>query len=189
MHGSDRREQLLATASQLLAKEGPRGLRPDRVAAAAGVSRPVVYDHFTSQDSLAAALIERYAAKLFARVERAFAAHAGDFEAGVRAALSAYLDCVAEEGAGLRILLGSIGHGADESRRRVLATAVAGWTSRIGGHTGLSARDARAAAVAVTASVWALAGLWLEGGISRRRLEDLHVTMVLGALAALARDA
>jgi AcrR family transcriptional regulator len=50
--------------------------RSVRTAAAVGVSRPVVYDHFAGQDSLAAELIERYADKLFSREERAFSAHA-----------------------------------------------------------------------------------------------------------------
>jgi AcrR family transcriptional regulator len=187
MPGPDRREKILNAASQLLAEKGPAALRPDRIAAAAGVSRPVVYDHFSGRDSLAAALVERYSKKLFARVEEAFSAHADDFEAAVRAALSAYLDCVQEEGAGLRTLLGSVEHGADDTRRRVMSTAVAAWTARIARHKGIPVRDARVAAVSLTASIWALAGLWVEGAISRRRLEDLHTTMVLGALDALSR--
>lgn len=187
MYGRDRREQILATASRLLATEGPEALRPDRVAAAAGVSRPVVYDHFAGQDSLAAALIERYADKLFAREERAFSAHPNDFETAMREALSTYLDCVQEEGAGLRILLGSIGHGADGTRRRVLGAAVDSWTSRIVKHKRVPVSDARAAAVSLMASIWALVGLWLDGGISRRKLEELNIAMAMGSLDALAK--
>jgi len=186
MHGPDRRDQILATASRLLATEGPGALRPDRVAAAAGVSRPVVYDHFAGQDDLAAALIGRYSDALLARVEIAFSAHPDDFEEAMRAALRTYLDCVEEEGAGLRILLGTIGHGADDTRRRVLATAVSAWTARITRHRRIPAADARAAAVSLMASIWALVGLWLEGGISRRRLEEINIAMAMGALDALA---
>ncbi|MFM7735546.1 MAG: TetR/AcrR family transcriptional regulator [Alphaproteobacteria bacterium] len=185
MHGPDRREQILASASRLLASEGPAALRPDRVAAAAGVSRPVVYDHFARQDELAAALIERYGDALFDRVEEAFSAHEDDFESAMKAALRTYLDCVEEEGAGLRFLLGSIGHGADQTRRRVHGRAVAAWTARIAKHKGLAAGDARAAAVALTASIWALVGLWLEGRLSRGRLEEIHVVMATGALDAI----
>lgn len=188
MVGSDRREQILATASRLLASEGPPALRPDRVAAAAGVSRPVVYDHFAGQDELAAALIERYGDALLARVEDAFSAHPRDFETAVRQALHTYLDCVEEEGAGLRILLGTIGHGADETRRRVHGRAIAAWTARIAKHVRLPAVEARAAAVSLTASIWALVGLWLEGRIPRSRLEEIHVAMALGALDALAKS-
>jgi len=188
MVGSDRREQILVTASRLLATEGPSALRPDRVAAAAGVSRPVVYDHFAGQAELAAALIERYGDALLARVEEAFSAHPRDFETAVREALRTYLDCVEEEGAGLRILLGTIGHGADETRRRVHGRAIAAWTARIVKHMRLPVGEARAAAVALTASIWALAGLWLEGRISRSRLEEVHVAMALGALDALVKS-
>lgn len=187
MRGPDRREKILTAASQLLSVEGPTALRPDRIAAAAGVSRPVVYDHFKGRDSLAAALIERYSGKLFVRVDEAFSAHADDFEAALRAALSAYLDCVREQGAGLRTLLGSIGHGADDTRRRVMSTAVAAWAERIARHKGIPVADARVAAVALTASIWALAGLWVEGRISRRRVEEIHTAMALGALDALRR--
>lgn len=188
MVGSDRREQILVTASRLLATEGPSALRPDRVAAAAGVSRPVVYDHFAGQAELAAALIERYGDALLARVEEAFSAHPRDFETAVREALRTYLDCVEEEGAGLRILLGTIGHGADETRRRVHGRAIAAWTARIVKHVRLPVGEARAAAVALTASIWALAGLWLEGRISRSRLEEVHVAMALGALDSLVKS-
>jgi len=186
MRGPDRREKILTAASRLLADEGPAALKPDRIAAAAGVSRPVVYDHFAGRDSLAAALIERYSAKLLARMEAAFSARGDDFAAALRAGLKSYLDCVQEEGAGLRTLLGSIGHGADDTRRRVMAAVVAAWTDRIARHTGAPLGDARAAAVSLTASIWALAGLWLDGTISRRRLEHLQTTMALGALDALA---
>ncbi|MEI8359417.1 MAG: TetR/AcrR family transcriptional regulator, partial [Deltaproteobacteria bacterium] len=186
MVGRDRREQILVTASRLLATEGPAALRPDRVAAAAGVSRPVVYDHFACRDALAAALIERYGDMLLGRVESALSAHPDDLEAATRAALGTYLDCVHEEGAGLRILLGTTGHGVDDTRRRVHGRAVAVWAARIVKHGGIPPADARAAAVSLTASIWALVGLWLEGRISRSRLEEIHLPMAMGALDSLA---
>ena len=45
----ERRRQLLDTAEQLLAAGGSDALRMDAVARAAGVTRPVVYEHFGDQ--------------------------------------------------------------------------------------------------------------------------------------------
>lgn len=187
MYGPDRRAQILEAASRLLATQGPKALRPDRVAAAAGVSRPVVYDHFPSRDALAAALAERYGEKLLSRVRQTFHAHGDDLEAALRESVRVYLDCVKEEGAGLRILLGSVGHGPDATRRRIVQAFVDTWAEQVVRHKRLPRREARAAAASLIAGIWALAGLWLEGSISRRQLEATHVAMALGALDALAR--
>ncbi|MCT7366440.1 TetR family transcriptional regulator [Mycolicibacterium llatzerense] len=59
---SVREVQLLDVASEQIALAGYAGLSPARVAAAAGVSKPMVYLYFGSKDGLYAACVERAAA-------------------------------------------------------------------------------------------------------------------------------
>lgn len=59
MARADRRDQLLDTAQQVFAARGYVPTSMDDVAEAAGVTKPVLYDHFGSKDGLLAAVIER----------------------------------------------------------------------------------------------------------------------------------
>ena len=50
---SDRRSQLLAAAEQLIAERGFLAVRLEDIGAAAGVSGPAIYRHFTGKGSTA----------------------------------------------------------------------------------------------------------------------------------------
>jgi AcrR family transcriptional regulator len=54
-----RREQLLDAALSLIVEQGYEGVSIEAVAKVAGVTRPVIYDHFPNLGSLLRALIER----------------------------------------------------------------------------------------------------------------------------------
>lgn len=57
---------ILKEASLLFAEHGYDGAGIDRIAAAAGISAPVIYDHFASKAELYGELLERHAADLIA---------------------------------------------------------------------------------------------------------------------------
>jgi AcrR family transcriptional regulator len=179
MWAPDRRRHLLEVAGALVAKEGWEDLRMEAVAAAAGVTKPVVYDHFPSRDALLVALAEDYGDLLVARIQAALDRHPEDFRAAWRAVARAYLDCVAERGAALRRLLGSIGGSAavEAARARVRQRAIALWTARLRSHTALGREEAAALGFALVAGIWAFAGMWIAGTISRRRAEELFDRM------------
>src|SRR5437764_3238066 len=59
MPSEQRREQLLDAALEVILAEGYAGVSIEAVARAAGVTRPVIYDHFPNLDKLLQALIER----------------------------------------------------------------------------------------------------------------------------------
>jgi AcrR family transcriptional regulator len=54
-----RSEQLLELADRLFAERGYQGASMDELARRAGVSKPVIYDHFGSKDQLFAACVRR----------------------------------------------------------------------------------------------------------------------------------
>ncbi len=60
MPRAERRDQLLATASKIVAEGGIGGLTMEALAEAAGVSKPVVYEHWDNSESVAAALLDDY---------------------------------------------------------------------------------------------------------------------------------
>jgi AcrR family transcriptional regulator len=59
MAPEDRREQLLDAALRVLVEDGYTGASIEGIARAAGVSRPVVYDHFGDLATLLSALVQR----------------------------------------------------------------------------------------------------------------------------------
>ena len=73
-----RREQLLDAALELITRQGYAGVSIEAVARLAGVTRPVVYDHFPNLGRLLHALVEREERYALAQLEEVVPADAGD---------------------------------------------------------------------------------------------------------------
>ena len=102
---AEREEQLLAIAEALFAERGFREPSMDEIAVRAGVTKPVLYDHFGSREGLVAACIRRAGARLLARVAAAVAV-GGSTEALLRAGVRAFFDFTEAEGQGWFMLVG-----------------------------------------------------------------------------------
>src|SRR5580700_10867445 len=59
MPPDDRRQQLLDAALGVILEQGYAGVSIEAIARSAGVTRPVVYDHFPNLGSLLGALLDR----------------------------------------------------------------------------------------------------------------------------------
>lgn len=59
MSGQERREQLLDVGRRLFAKKGFEAVSVEEIAAKAGVSKPVVYEHFGGKEGLYAVVVDR----------------------------------------------------------------------------------------------------------------------------------
>src|SRR6476646_7598956 len=59
MTGKERREQLLDVGRKLFAEKGFEGTSVEEIAAKAGVSKPVVYEHFGGKEGLYAVVVDR----------------------------------------------------------------------------------------------------------------------------------
>lgn len=99
MPPSQRREQLIDAALSVIVRQGYEGVSIEAIARIAGVTRPVIYDHFPNLASLLQALIareENYALSQLAAVVPDAPEAIGDpaelFAAGVRRFLDAVLD-------------------------------------------------------------------------------------------------
>lgn len=92
---AERRVAVLGAAAELFAERGYAGTRLDDVAAAAGVTKPIVYRHFESKKALYLALLAKHEADLptfFASVQDELAGLSG--EGLARAILVHWLDYV-----------------------------------------------------------------------------------------------
>jgi AcrR family transcriptional regulator len=107
MPPAERREQLIDAALSVILEHGYSGVSIEAIARTAGVTRPVVYDHFPNLGSLLQALIareEQYAVEQLARIVPEVPGNAEPtelFAAGVRH----FLDAVASRPATWRIIL------------------------------------------------------------------------------------
>jgi len=68
MSGKERREQLLDIGRTLFAAKGFDGTSVEEIADKAGVSKPVVYEHFGGKEGLYAVVVDREVSRLLDRV-------------------------------------------------------------------------------------------------------------------------
>ena len=73
MPAAERREQLLAVALDVFAREGYHQTSMNDVAEAAGITKPVLYQHFESKRELYLALIEDAGARMLEVITQCFA--------------------------------------------------------------------------------------------------------------------
>jgi AcrR family transcriptional regulator len=107
MPPAQRREQLIDAALSVILEQGYSGISIEAVARTAGVTRPVVYDHFPNLGRLLHALVEREERYALEQLEAVVPDDAGSLEpaellvAGVRK----FLEAVAARPATWRIIL------------------------------------------------------------------------------------
>jgi AcrR family transcriptional regulator len=102
-----RRAQLLSAAESVFGEYGFHGATMDLVAARAGVTRSLLYEHFDSLDDLYLECVRAARAELDARFFDASILEEGHPRDQLRAGLTAYFQFVADHGAGWEVLSGS----------------------------------------------------------------------------------
>ncbi|WP_293794154.1 TetR/AcrR family transcriptional regulator [uncultured Pantoea sp.] len=93
-----RRQQLISVAWNLVREQGSDALTLGRVAEEAGVSKPVVYDHFGTRHGLLAALYEDFDLRQNAIIEAAMNAAGAGLVERANVVASSYVDCVLTQG-------------------------------------------------------------------------------------------
>ena len=107
MAPAKRREQLLDAAVRVIVEHGYEGVSIEAVARMAGVTRPVIYDHFANLGALLTALIEREEDYALAQLEQIVPAAPAEGEPAVllAAGVRRFLDAVASRPDTWRIIL------------------------------------------------------------------------------------
>jgi AcrR family transcriptional regulator len=104
MSGRERREQLIGIGRKQFANKGFEGATVEDIAAAAGVSKPVVYEHFGGKEGLYAVVVDREIQALVGAVQSALTSAGSSRELIERAAM-ALLDYIESSTDGFRILV------------------------------------------------------------------------------------
>lgn len=94
----DRFRQLLDVAWQLVREEGTDALTLGRLAELAGVTKPVVYDHFVTRAGLLAALYGDFDGRQNQQFAEAIEASAASLEGRAWVIAACYVDCVLLQG-------------------------------------------------------------------------------------------
>ncbi|MGH3745463.1 MAG: TetR/AcrR family transcriptional regulator [Mycobacteriales bacterium] len=177
-----RRRLLLDAARDTFVAQGYHAAAMDDIAVRAGVSKPVLYQHFPSKQELYLALLDSAADELVAAVRTALESTT-DNRLRVRQTVRAYLEFV--NGNGVHRLVFESDLRADQQVadrvERMMGEAIGLISSTIGGDTGLPAADARLLSVGLAGMAEVAARWWL----SHRDEADIsldHATEVLSQL-------
>ena len=108
-----RRRQLLDVSLEVFAQRGFHGASMAEVAEAAGVTKPVLYQHFGSKRELYRQLLDDVGQRLLEEVQKATAA-AGGPRQQVASGFEAYFRFVAEHENAFRLLFGGDGRERDD---------------------------------------------------------------------------
>jgi AcrR family transcriptional regulator len=122
---SARREQILDVAVQVFARNGFHNTSMNDVADAAGVTKPVLYQHFDSKQDLYLALLDEVGTRMITSITKATAG-AADGRAQTEVGFRAYFRWVAEDHDAFLLLFGSRSNrdeDATKAVRRVTAEA------------------------------------------------------------------
>jgi len=103
MTGKERREQLLDIGRRLFAERGLDGTSIEEIAAQAGVSKPVVYEHFGGKEGLYAVVVDREVDRFLAMATRLMEGE--DTLEKFEAAAVALLRYIEDNSDGFRILV------------------------------------------------------------------------------------
>jgi AcrR family transcriptional regulator len=112
---SARREQILDVALEVFGRAGYHGASMNDVAEAAGVTKPVLYQHFDSKRELYRALLEEVGNRLLSAIAKA-TADAPDGKSQTQRGFQAYFRWVAEDHDEFKLLYGGGTRRDDEFR-------------------------------------------------------------------------
>jgi AcrR family transcriptional regulator len=128
MSGTERREQLIRVGRSLFADKGYEAVTVEEVASEAGVSKPVVYEHFGGKEGLYAVVVDREMTDLLGRVQAALTPDRP--QVMLQRVVLAWLDYISGETEGFRVLARDsapgVAEGSFASLLRDVAARVAG---------------------------------------------------------------
>ncbi|MEU7475763.1 TetR/AcrR family transcriptional regulator [Lentzea sp. NPDC042327] len=177
-----RRAQLLAAAQDVFVTNGYHAAAMDEIAERAGVSKPVLYQHFPGKLELYMALLESHVDELVGRVRTAIGSTT-DNKLRVRAAVAAFYDFVDGEGQAFRMVFESdlrSEPAVQSAVERATTDSVDAITDTITADAGLDPERARLLAVGLVGLSQVTARSWLA---DNRRVPKEDAVALISNLA------
>jgi AcrR family transcriptional regulator len=169
-----RRIQLLDAASEVFASKGYHAAAMDDIADAAGVSKPVLYQHFPSKLDLYLALLDQSCERLAEVVEEALASTEDNADR-VIATVAAFYEFVSSESGDFRFIFESdlTGDRAVQQRLSQVNAEISNAIAEvIAEDTSLPVQQAKLLAVCLVGIAQVSARFWISGGTSAVTLEE-----------------
>lgn len=163
---SERRAQLLQAAQEVFVSRGYHATSMDDIAERAGVSKPVLYQHFTSKLDLYLALLDGRASELVDRIREAMD-RSEDNKERVNEAMRAYFDFVDSQGEAFRLVFESDQRNDPAVAERVLrmeAECVAALADTIMADTQVDKARAELLATGLVGAAEVAARKWIASG-------------------------
>jgi AcrR family transcriptional regulator len=189
---SARRTQLLAAAKTVFVTQGYHAAAMDDIAVRAGVSKPVLYQHFPSKLELYLDLLGESAAEMVRLVRAALAATSDNHER-VDNAVAAYFTFVADNDQAYRLIFESDLRGQAEVERiveRATDDCISAITDTITTDTGVDVERARLLASGMVGLSQVSARYWIQQSphVSRSEAIDLLSTLMWSGISRFPRQ-
>jgi len=186
-----RRKQLLGAAREIFVAQGFHAAAMDDIAERAGVSKPVLYQHFPSKLDLYLALLDQHAAELKANLKAALASTT-DNKVRVERCIAAYFDFMSREGGAFRLVFESdLLNEASVAQRvdHALDSAVAAIADIIATDTGAGPNEAQLLAAGLAGLSEVSARWWLanQGAIDKDRAVALLAALAWRGISGFPR--
>lgn len=193
----ERRERILAAASEEFGRDGYSRVSMAQIAAAAGITNPVVYDHFASKRDLYAKLLGRQSQRLLEATTAV--PRDGTLEEAVRGGIAAFFTFVEEHPAAWRMLFRDAPADLeiDDVHRAIQAKATHRLAEVFGARAGSRAvpaglSEAQAQAMVAELAKSALNGLagwwWSHRDVERSVVESLSFELLWPGISRLAGE-
>ena len=182
-----RRAQLLTAAGEIFVARGYHAAGMDEIAECAGVSKPVLYQHFPGKLDLYVAVLGNYVDTLISGLRQALRSTT-DNRKRVRAAVLAFYDFVDNDTQGFRLVFESDLMGDPQVQSRVdqaTEACVDAVFDLVSHDSGLDPHRARILAVGLVGASQFTARYWLEADrpITTEEAVDTTVTLAWGGLS------
>ncbi|MFD9500772.1 TetR/AcrR family transcriptional regulator [Streptomyces sp. NPDC060035] len=181
----ERRQQLIGVALELFSHRSPDDVSIDEIAAAAGISRPLVYHYFPGKQSLYEAALGRAADELAGRF---LEAHEGPLGARLLRVMGRFFDFVEEHGPGFAALMRGGPAGGSSTADALIDGVRQAAYEQIIAHLGVSGPPPARLELVVRSWVSlaeSTALLWLDGRRIPRAELELQLVHDFAALAAV----
>jgi AcrR family transcriptional regulator len=179
---SARRKQLLEAAQEVFVAQGYHAAAMDDIAERAGVSKPVLYQHFPGKLELYLALLDTHCDAIVAKVRKAMSA-SGENKQRVAGAITAYFEFIDHESEAYRLVFESDLRNEPAVRERVERVekgCVEAITDTIMADTGVSRARAEVLAAGLCGAAEVAARFWLTGG---RKIPKADAEALVGTLS------
>ena len=189
---SARRTQLLAAAKTVFVTQGYHAAAMDDIAVRAGVSKPVLYQHFPSKLELYLDLLSESASEMVRLVREALTASTDNHER-VDNAVAAYFTFVADNDQAYRLIFESDLRGQAEVERiveRATDDCISAITATITTDTGVDVERARLLASGMVGLSQVSARYWLQQSphVSRAEAIELLSTLMWRGISRFPRQ-